>query len=388
VIPHRNSVLLEGVDVFARHVVVSGRENGLDRVWLLDPETRQTRPVPFEEAVYEVRPDDNWEFATATLRLKYSSLVTPPSVYDLDMETGERTLRKRQEIPSGHDPDRYVSERLFVTAPDGARVPISLVALRRNADASSEPRPLLLYGYGSYGYSLPPRFDANRLSLLDRGVVFAIAHVRGGQELGRRWYEDGKLLKKKNTFTDFVACAEHLVATGRTAPDRLVARGASAGGLLMGAVANIRPDLFAAIVAEVPFVDVLRTMLDPSLPLTTGEYDEWGDPRDPVFRDYIASYSPYDNVAARDCPRLLITAGLHDDQVRYWEGAKWAAKLRALKTDDGLLLLKTHMGAGHRGSSGRYDVLRETALTYAFVLLDLPGTVDPPGIARRGATAQ
>lgn len=380
VVPHRESALLDGVHVFAQHLVLSGAEEGLDRIWVHDLAVGRTRSLSFDEAVYAVGPVDNWEFATTRLRFEFTSLVTPVSTYDEDLATGERTLLKREAVLGGHDSNDYVSERLFAEAVDGERVPISVV---RRRDAAG-PGPLLLMGYGAYGSSFPPSFDANRLSLLERGVGFAVAHVRGGQELGRRWYDDGKLLQKKNTFTDFVACAEHLIAAGYAAPDRLVAQGGSAGGLLMGAITNMRPDLFAAVVAEVPFVDVVRTMLDPSLPLTAGEFDEWGDPRDPVYRDYIGSYSPYDNVVAQPYPALLITAGLNDDQVRYWEAAKWTAKLRASKTDANPLLLKTEMGAGHGGPSGRYDALREIAFLNAFVLLALERPANPVGRGEAG----
>jgi oligopeptidase B len=367
-IPHRERVLLQDVDAFERRVLVSGREDGQSRLWIHDLDSGATRPVDFDEPIHTVRVGDNREFQTTKAVIAYTSFVTPPSYYEIDLISGARTLLKQEPVVGGHNPADYVSERLFATAPDGTRVPISLV---RRRDAPPGPRPLLLRGYGSYGFSYDPRFARNELSLIDRGVTFAIAHVRGGQELGRGWYEDGKLLHKKNTFSDFIACAERLIARGETTPEQLVAQGGSAGGLLMGAVANARPDLFRAMVAEVPFVDVLRVMLDPSLPLTTGEFVEWGDPRDPVYRDYIGSYSPYDNVMSQHYPLLYLTAGIEDDQVPYWQPAKWTAKLRATKTDDALLLLRTNMGAGHMGASGFYHHQREVAFAYAFILLAL-----------------
>jgi oligopeptidase B len=297
-------------------------------------------------------------------------MKTPLSIYDYEMNSRDRTLLKREEVLGGFDSDHYETERLFARAPDGTAIPLSLLyrkGLRRDGS-----HPLLLYGYGSYGASIDAAFSSPRLSLVDRGFVFAIAHVRGGQEMGRQWYEDGKLLKKKNTFADFIACGEFLVAQKFTSAEKLFAMGRSAGGLLMGAISNMRPDLFCGIVAEVPFVDVVTTMLDASIPLTTGEYDEWGDPNQKEYYDYILSYSPYDNVEQRAYPAMLITGGLHDSQVQYWEPAKWAAKLRELKTDRNRLLLKTNMDAGHGGASGRFRRHHETAFSYVF-LLDLAG---------------
>lgn len=382
VIPHRVEALLEGIDVFAGSMAIYGRENGLTQIWVRDTDTGDTTAISFDEAVYTTFSSTNLEYDTTKLRFEYTSLVTPFSTYEYDMETGERTLLKQDEIIGGHDPDQYVSERLFATAADGVEVPISLVHLR---DRPAGPAPLRLDGYGSYGITSDPVFSVLRLTLINRGMTYAIAHVRGGQELGRLWYEDGKLLAKKNTFTDFISCAEHLVDQGETAPDRLLALGGSAGGMLMGAVANMRPDLFRVIAADVPFVDVLRTMLDPSLPLTTGEYVEWGNPTETAFFDYIQSYSPYDNVTAQDYPAMIITGGIDDDQVPYWQPAKWTAKLRYLKTDDNLLLLRMNMGAGHGGASGRYDFWREVAHDYAAMLLML-GIADaeslvPPAMA-------
>ena len=367
-IPHRDDALLAGVDVFAEHLLLAGREDGLSRLWTHDLASGATRPVAFTEPVYRVGPGDNREFHTTRAVIAYTSFVTPMSYYELDLVTGARTLLKQETVVGGHDPDQYVSERVFATAPDGARVPISLISRR---DAPPGPRPLLLRGYGAYGLSFDPAFATTELSLIDRGVTYAIAHVRGGQELGRAWYEQGKLLRKRNTFTDFIACAEHLIATGYTTPDRLTAQGGSAGGILIGVIANERPELFHALVAQVPFVDVLRVMLDPSLPLTTAELVEWGDPRDPRAREYIRSYSPYDNVVAHPYPRLFITAGIEDDQVPYWQPTKWTAKLRAAGCDDARLLLRTNLGAGHQGDSGFSNAQRDIAYTYAFILAAL-----------------
>jgi oligopeptidase B len=349
---------------------VSERAEGLERIRVLTLDDRGAvatdHLIAMPEAVYSASIGGNAEFDTTTLRYRYTSLVSPPSAYDYDVATRTSTLVKQQPV-IGYDRDQYESRRLWATAPDGTEVPISLV-YRRDL-RNSTPSPMLLYGYGSYEISIDPSFSSVRVSLLDRGVMFAIAHIRGGGELGRPWYEGGKLLQKTNTFTDFVACAEHLVHEGYTAPDRLVARGGSAGGLLMGAVANLRPDLFTAIVAEVPFVDCLTTILDETLPLTITEWEEWGDPlHDPAVYSYMKSYSPYDNVEAKDYPALFISGGLNDPRVQYWEPAKWVAKLRATKTDDRLLVLKMEMGAGHSGPSGRYDDWKDEAFVLAFVL--------------------
>nr|MBA3450695.1 S9 family peptidase [Chloroflexia bacterium] len=345
-----------------------GRENGLSQVWVRDMDSGTLSTLSFDEAVYDVWSWLNWTFDTNKLRIEYTSFVTPITSYEVDLSSGERTMLKQEPVRGGHDPNAYISERLFATAPDGQQVPISLV---RHRDAGDSPRPMVLFAYCGYGYSWPIYFDANRLSLLDRGVTYAQAHVRGGSELGREWYEDGNLLNKKNTFTDYIACAEHLIQEERTAVDRLVANGLSAGGLLMGFIANERPELFTAIVAEVPWTDVVRTMLDPTIPLVTAEYDEWGDPRDEIYREYMWSYSPYDNIQAQDYPAMLVTAGLEDDRVMFWDPTKWTAKLRAPKTDDHLLLLRMNMGAGHAGESGRYDYLREVAHDTAFILMVL-----------------
>ena len=368
VVPHRGDVLLEAFALFRGHLVLQERRAGLARLHVRPWSGGGAHDVAFDEPVHDVRVSVNREPDTRLLRFAYESLTTPPSIHDYDMETRTRTLLKREEVLGGFDPAHYAAERVFATAPDGRQVPVSLVA--RAGAPRDGTSPLLLYGYGAYGISMDPGFDSARLSLLDRGFRFAIAHVRGGQELGREWYDDGRRGRKRNTFTDFIACAEHLVRERYTLSDRLYAMGGSAGGLLVGAVLNMRPDLFAGAVAQVPFVDVLTTMLDDGIPLTTGEYDEWGDPRERAAFDDILSYSPYDNVAARACPALFVLAGLHDSQVQYWEPAKWVAKLRALKTDARPLLLRTNMDAGHGGVSGRYRRYRETALQFAFLLRD------------------
>jgi oligopeptidase B len=365
VLPYRPQIKLDATDTFRSHLVVYEREAGLRQIRVLDLISGQEHRVSFPEPVYTLRAHDNPEFDTTLLRFTYTSLVTPSSVIEYDLQDRSWNVRKRTEV-IGYDSSLYRSARLSATAADGSLVPISLVY---RADGEWEgPRPLLLNGYGAYGMSYDPAFSSNALSLLDRGFVVAIAHVRGGEELGRPWYEGGKLLKKRNTFTDFIAVAEHLIAHGYTIPDRLAINGASAGGLLMGAVMNLRPDLFGAVVAEVPFVDVINTMLDASLPLTVIEYDEWGNPNEPQAYAYMRTYSPYDNIEACRYPPLLVTAGLNDPRVAYWEPAKFTAKLRATKTDGNRLLLRTNMGAGHGGASGRFDLLREVAFKYAFVL--------------------
>jgi oligopeptidase B len=372
VIPHRPDVLLERIEVFRDYLVAEERRDGLIGLRVMPWQGEGGHYISFDEPAYLARMSTNPQFETGQLRFVYSSLTTPPSTYDYDMGTRERTLRKRDEVLGGFDPADYVTERLHAWTHDGVRVPVSLV-YRRDLRASG-PRPLLLYGYGSYGASMDASFSSPRLSLIDRGFVFAIAHVRGGQELGRWWYEQGKLFHKRNTFTDFIAVVEHLIREGYTTSAMLYAQGGSAGGLLMGAVANMRPDLFHGIVAEVPWVDVVTTMLDASIPLTTSEYDEWGDPNERHSYEYMLSYSPYDNVRAQAYPHMLVTTGLHDSQVQYWEPAKWTARLRAIKTDDRRLLLKTNMQAGHGGPSGRYQRYRDLAFVYAFVL-DLAGLV-------------
>ena len=369
-IPHRDDVYLGDFELFRDHLVLEERARGLTQIRIIPWSGEPGHDLEFDEPAYRANLNVNLQFDTSTLRFEYTSMKTPLSIYDYDMAARQKTLLKREEVLGGFDPDHYVTERLYAPAADGALIPVSL--LYRKGTAKNGDHPLLLYGYGSYGFSVDASFSSPRLSLVDRGFVYAIAHVRGGQEMGRRWYEDGKLLKKKNTFSDFIACAEFLVREKFTRPDKLFAMGRSAGGLLMGAVSNMRPDLFKGIVAEVPFVDVVSTMLDSSIPLTTGEYDEWGDPNRKEFYDYLLSYSPYDHVEQKAYPAMLITGGLHDSQVQYWEPAKWAAKLRELKTDDNRLLLKTNMEAGHGGASGRFRRHRETAFSYTF-LLELAG---------------
>ncbi len=365
VVPHREDVMLEGMEMFKNHLVLFERKSGLRHIHITDFRYNTSHDIDFPEPVYTVWRDQNPEFDSNILRFSYTSLVTPKSIYDYNMDTRKRRLMKQEEVLGGYDPKQYQSERIFAEAPDGTKIPISVVYKKGFRKDGSHP--FYLYGYGSYGATIEPYFNSNRLSLLDRGFGYAIAHVRGGGEMGRQWYEDGKLLKKKNTFTDFIACAEHLVGQGYTIPNKLVIAGGSAGGLLMGAVTNMRPDLFNTVIAKVPFVDVLNTMLDPTIPLTVTEYEEWGNPNIKEYYFYIKSYSPYDNVEAKAYPNMFVTAGLNDPRVQYWEPAKWTAKLRAHKTDDHLLLLKINMGAGHGGASGRYDYLKEIALEYSFI---------------------
>jgi oligopeptidase B len=365
-IEHDPAVYVESVTFFADHAVVSEREGGLTHLRVIDMRTRASHRVSAAETDYAMALGNNPEFETGTLRFTYQSMVTPASVYDYDMRTRARTLLKQVEVLGGYDPAQYEARRVWAEARDGTRVPISMV--HRKDVALDGTAPLLLYAYGSYGVSLGPTFSSNRLSLLDRGAIFAIAYVRGGGELGEDWREQGRMRQKWNTFHDFIDCAECLVQQRYTSPDRLVIQGGSAGGLLIGVVVNERPGLFRAAVAQVPFVDIMNTMLDASLPLTTSEYIEWGNPNERTDFEYMLSYSPYDNVRRQAYPAMLIQASLHDSQVPYWEAAKWAAKLRELQTDDRPLLLKTNLGAGHGGASGRYDALRETAFTYAFIL--------------------
>ena len=365
VIPHREDVLLVNFEIFKDFLVVAERKDGLMRL-RIRPAVGEEHYMAFEEEDYTAFLGQNPAFDTHQLRFCYTSLTTPFSDFDYDMITREKKLLKQQEIVGGHNPNDYISKRLYAPAKDGKMIPISMV-YKKDLVLDGKT-PLILYGYGSYGYSIDPMFSLSRLSLLDRGFVYAIAHIRGGETLGRQWYEDGKLLYKKNTFTDFITCAEYLIAQKYTDAQHLCASGGSAGGLLMGAVVNMRPELFKAIIASVPFVDVITTMCDKSIPLTTGEYEEWGDPEDEKYYEYIMSYSPYDNVVAQNYPNMLITTGLHDSQVQYWEPAKWVAKLRELKTDDNLLLLHTNMDAGHGGASGRYKQYLEVALEYAFLL--------------------
>ncbi|NML41742.1 S9 family peptidase [Chitinophaga sp. G-6-1-13] len=366
VIPHRSDVLLSSIDVFKDFLVLEERKNGLTQIRVINDKTHEDKYLSFAEPAYDAYLGINPEMDSKELRYQYTSMITPTSVYDYNMETGKQELKRQQEVLGGYDPKNYATERLIATATDGTKIPISIV-YKKDFHKNGKG-PLLLYGYGSYGHSLDAGFSSNRISLLDRGFAFAIAHVRGGQEMGRQWYEDGKMFKKKNTFTDFIDCAAYLVKENYTNPGQLYAMGGSAGGLLMGAVINMRPDLFHGVVAQVPFVDVVTTMLDESIPLTTGEFDEWGNPKNKDSYEYMKSYSPYDNVTAKAYPNLLVTTGLHDSQVQYWEPAKWVAKLRELKTDHHLVLLHTDMETGHGGASGRFEALKEVALEYAFLL--------------------
>jgi oligopeptidase B len=366
VLPHRPEVMLEGIDLFRHHAVVFEREDGLPHIRVTDLRTNESHRLAFPEPVYSAWPDANPEFDTTVFRYSYQSLVTPSSIFDYDMETRASVLLKQTEVLGGYDRERYATERLFSTSPDGTRVPLSVVY--RRGLVRDGRAPLYLYGYGAYGLSLPVGFSSNRLSLLDRGFTIVLAHVRGGGELGKTWHDAGRMMNKKNTFTDFIAAAEHLVAERWTSPDRLVIEGGSAGGLLMGAVANERPDLFRAIVSKVPFVDVINSMLDETLPLTVGEFEEWGNPKKKDEYEYIKTYCPYTNLERKAHPAMLVKTSFHDSQVMYWEPAKYVAKLRTLKTDGEPLLLKANMAAGHGGASGRYDALRETALDYAFIL--------------------
>ena len=366
VIPHRPDVLLDGIEVFKNHLVATERANALTQLRIINLKTKEEHYMNFEEQAYVASPSINPEFDTEILRYNYSSLTTPNSTFDYNMRTQEKELKKQQEVVGGHNPEDYVTERLFAKARDGVEVPITLVY--KKGVQKSENTPLLLYAYGSYGSSIDSWFDATRLSLLDRGFIWAIAHIRGGQEMGRQWYEDGKMFKKKNTFTDFIDCAQFLIQEKYTSPDHLYARGGSAGGLLMGAIANMNPELFNGVVAAVPFVDVVSTMLDETIPLTTLEFDEWGNPKNKDSYEYMLSYSPYDNVEEKDYPNLLVTTGYFDSQVQYWEPAKWVAKLRDKKTDNNILLLHTNMEAGHGGASGRFRRYKETAMRYAFLI--------------------
>jgi oligopeptidase B len=365
VIAHRPETLLEGVEMFKDFMVLEERTNGLSMLRIRKQSTGEEHYVNFGEAAYTTYLSTNREFDTDKLRYGYSSMTTPWSTFEYGMATKERTLLKEQPVIGTFKKENYTTERIMATATDGTKVPISIVY--RKGVKKDGSAPLLLYAYGSYGASMDAYFSSTNLSLLDRGFIYAIAHIRGGEEMGRQWYEDGKLLKKKNTFTDFIDCGEHLIKSGYTSKGKLFAMGGSAGGLLMGAVVNMRPDLWKGVVAAVPFVDVVTTMLDESIPLTTGEYDEWGNPNVKEYYDYIRSYSPYDNVEAKEYPNMLVTTGLHDSQVQYWEPAKWVARLRDRKTGDNLLLLHTNMEAGHGGASGRFESLKETALEFAFI---------------------
>jgi oligopeptidase B len=366
ILPHRPAVMLTGIELFAKHLVVLEREDGLPQMRVANLETGEAHRVEFPEPAYSAWPTENYEFDIKLFRFQYQSLITPPSVFDYDLDSRERTLLKQTPVLGGYDPANYCSERLHATAADGTRIPLSVVY--RKGRARDGSAPLLLSGYGAYGIPLPVTFSSRRLSLLDRGFVVALAHVRGGGELGKPWHDQGRMLHKRNTFTDFIAAAEFLVAQKFTSRDRLMIEGGSAGGLLIGAVLNERPDLVRAAVMQVPFVDVLNSMLDSSLPLTVGEFEEWGDPRRPEEYAAMRAYCPYTNLAAREYPAMLVKTSLNDSQVMYWEPAKYTARLRTLKTDTKPLLFKTNLAAGHGGASGRYDYLREVAHDYAFLL--------------------
>ena len=372
-VAHNDSVLISGFDLFKNFLAINERKGGLTQIHILNTQNNRSYYLPFEEASYIANISTNPDYNTDIMRFTYTSLITPTSVYDYNMVSKEKKLMKQQEVVGGYDPKQYETERLFAASKDGTKIPISIVYKKGfKKDGSG---PLLLYAYGSYGISSDAYFSSIRLSLLDRGFAFAIAHIRGGQEMGRYWYEDGKMMKKKNTFTDFIDCAEFLIAEKYTSTKHLYANGGSAGGLLMGAIANMRPDLWNGIIAAVPFVDVVTTMSDASIPLTTNEYDEWGNPANKESYDYMKSYSPYDNVEKKAYPNMLVITGLHDSQVQYFEPAKWVAKLRVMKTDKNRLFLYTNMEAGHGGASGRYKPLKDKAREYAF-LLALEGIVD------------
>jgi len=367
VIPHREDVYLNGVEIFNNYLVVSERKDGLVNLRVMPWGDEEEYYLDFGEEAYLAYISTNPDFDSEILRYGYTSMTTPNSTYDFNMKTREKTLLKQQEVIGDFEPSNYETKRLYAEASDGTKVPVSMV-YRKGMEKNGK-NPLLLYGYGSYGYTIDPSFSSVRLSLLDRGFVFVIAHIRGSQVYGRQWYEDGKLLKKKNTFTDFIDVAKFLIDEKYTNPDKLYAMGGSAGGLLMGAVVNMAPELFNGVIAAVPFVDVVTTMLDESIPLTTGEFDEWGNPKEKEYYEYMLSYSPYDNVQAMDYPNMLVTTGLHDSQVQYWEPAKWVAKLREFKTDNNLLLLYVNMDTGHGGASGRFERYKETAMEYAFLFM-------------------
>jgi oligopeptidase B len=367
--PHREETLIEGIELFKNHLVVEERTKGQNFLRIINQKTDEEHYMDFDSETYDCWTSINPEFDSPILRFGYTSMTTPSSVYDYDMNTREKTLLKQQKIVGGYDESNYGSKRIWVEARDGEHVPMSMVYKKNKDGELPQNAHLLLYAYGSYGHSLDPYFSSVRLSLLDRGFVYVIAHIRGGEDLGRRWYDHGKLLHKKNTFYDFIDCGEHLIKEGYSSNQKLYAMGGSAGGLLMGAVINMRPDLWHGVIAAVPFVDVVTTMLDESIPLTTGEYDEWGNPNEEDYYHYIKSYSPYDNVERKAYPNLLITTGLHDSQVQYWEPAKWIAKLREYKTDDNILIMDCNMETGHGGASGRFEALKETAMEYAFLLM-------------------
>lgn len=371
VIPHREDVLLEDMDIFKNYLVLSERYNGLNRIRIMSWDNQEDYYLPFDNETYTAYTGTNPDFDTNILRYGYNSLTTPASVIDFDMKTKESEVKKEQEVQDPNfNKENYLSERIWATAQDGTKIPMSVVYKKGiQRDGSN---PVLQYAYGSYGHTTDPSFSTSRLSLLDRGFIFVIAHIRGGEYLGRNWYEDGKMLTKRNTFTDFIDCSKYLIEQKYTSAKHLYAMGGSAGGMLMGGILNMAPQLYNGVIAAVPFVDVVTTMLDDSIPLTTGEYDEWGNPNDKEYYDYMKSYSPYDNVVAQDYPNILVTTGFHDSQVQYWEPAKWVAKLRELKTDENKLLFHTNMDAGHGGASGRFEALKEVAEDYAFIL-DLEG---------------
>ncbi len=371
VIPHRVDVLLEDISIFKNFLVLEERNNGLNKIRIIRWDNSEDFYLPFEEETYSAGVYYNPEFDTNVIRYGYNSMTTPSSVIDFDVDTKTKDIKKEQQVLGDKfDKKNYKSERLWVTTQDGVEIPISLVYHKDTP--LTKNTALLLYGYGSYGHTIDAGFSSTRLSLLDRGFVFAIAHVRGSEYMGRKWYEEGKLLHKKNTFTDFIDCAKYLIEIGYTSKEHLYGSGGSAGGLLVGAVINMKPELFNGVIASVPFVDIVTTMLDEEIPLTTGEYDEWGNPNKKIYYDYIKSYSPYDNVSRQDYPNMLVTTALHDSQVQYFEPAKWVAKLRELKTDKNILLMYTDMEAGHGGASGRFDALKETARDYSFII-DLEG---------------
>lgn len=368
-IPHREDVLLEDIEIFKNYLVVEERSNGLNHIRIMPWNGDADYYLPFGSETYNAYTTTNIDFDTDVLRYSYQSLATPSSVIDFNMETKTKEILKEQQVLGGKfDKENYIEERIWATARDGVKVPISMIY--RKGLQKNGKNPLLLYAYGSYGITMDTYFSSTRLSLLDRGFVYAIAHIRGGEDLGRQWYEDGKLLKKKNTFTDFIDCSKFVINEKFTSAEHLYAEGGSAGGLLMGVIINEAPELYNGVIAQVPFVDVITTMLDDSIPLTTGEYDEWGNPNNKKYYDYMLSYSPYDNVKAQNYPNMYVSTGLHDSQVQYWEPAKWVAKLRNLKTNNNLLFLDTNMDAGHGGASGRFEALRDLAKEFSF-LLDL-----------------
>ncbi len=365
-LPHNNDVRIEGIDILKDYVSVELRKNGLSEIHVMPVNGGEINTIDFPEPVYSASLGGNPEYDTSTIRYTYTSLNRPTTLYEYNIETGESLKLKEQEVPSGFNPDDYTVERLWATAPDGVQVPMALVY--KNGLKKDGSNPALIYSYGSYGYSTDVHFSASMYSLIDRGFVYAIAQIRGGSDLGEQWYEDGKLLNKKNTFTDFIACSEKLINDGYTSTDKLAAMGGSAGGLLMGAVSNMRPNLYQTIVSQVPFVDVVNTMLDDTLPLTTGEYEEWGNPNEEEYYNYILSYSPYDNITPQDYPNMLVTGGINDSQVLFHEPAKYTAKLRSMKTDNNILLLKMNMESGHGGATGRYEGIKDTAFDFAFIL--------------------